>query len=40
MNTNSREGHIDYIELPAQSAESFAAAKRFYHEVFGARRQG
>ena len=35
MNTNPREGHIDYVEFPAQSAESFAAAKRFYKEVFG-----
>ena len=35
MNTNSREGHIDYVEFPAQSAESFAAAKRFYKQVFG-----
>jgi uncharacterized protein len=35
MNTDSREGHIDYIEFPAQAAESFAAAKRFYKEVFG-----
>jgi predicted enzyme related to lactoylglutathione lyase len=35
MSTNSREGHFDYVEFPAQSAESFAAAKRFYKEVFG-----
>ena len=35
MSTNSREAHIDYIEFPAQSSESFAAAKRFYNEVFG-----
>jgi uncharacterized protein len=35
MSTNSREGRIDYIEFPAESAESFAAAKRFYKEVFG-----
>jgi uncharacterized protein len=34
MNTNSREGHIDYVEFPAPSAESFAASKRFYKEVF------
>lgn len=35
MSMNSREGHFDYVEFPAQSGESFAAAKRFYKEVFG-----
>ena len=35
MSTNSREGHFDYVEFPTESAESFAAAKRFYKEVFG-----
>ncbi len=35
MNSNSREGHFDYVEFPAQSAEALAAAKRFYKEVFG-----
>lgn len=35
MSTNSREGHIDYVEFPAPSAEAFAAAKRFYNEAFG-----
>ena len=35
MSTHSREGHFDYVEFPAQSAESLAAAKRFYKEVFG-----
>ena len=35
MSTNSREGHFDYVEFPAQSAESFAAAKGFFKDVFG-----
>jgi uncharacterized protein len=35
MSTNLREGHFDYVEFPAQTAASFAAAKRFYKEVFG-----
>ena len=35
MNTNSQDGHFDYIEFPAQSAEAFSAAKKFYKEVFG-----
>lgn len=35
MSTDSRDAHIDYVEFPAQSAESFAAAKQFYKEVFG-----
>jgi len=35
MNTNPKENLIDYVEFPAASAESFAAAKRFYKEVFG-----
>jgi uncharacterized protein len=35
MSTNHRNNHIDYVEFPAQSPESFAAAKRFYKEVFG-----
>lgn len=35
MSTNTREGRIDYIEFPAQSAEAFSAVKRFYKEVFG-----
>ena len=35
MSINPRENHIDYVEFPAQSAESFAAVKRFYKEVFG-----
>ena len=32
MNTDPRENHIDYVEFPAQSAESFASVKRFYKE--------
>ena len=35
MSTDSREGHIDYVEFPAQSTESLAAAKLFYRDVFG-----
>lgn len=35
MSTDTREGRIDYVEFPAPSAETFAAAKRFYSEVFG-----
>ena len=35
MSVNSRENHIDYVEFPAQSADAFAAVKRFYKEVFG-----
>ncbi|HYW73680.1 MAG TPA: VOC family protein [Pyrinomonadaceae bacterium] len=35
MNNDPRDNHIDYVEFPAQSAESFASVKRFYHEVFG-----
>jgi hypothetical protein len=35
MNTDPRENHVDYVEFPAQSPESFAAVKRFYREVFG-----
>ena len=35
MSADVREGHIDYVEFPAQSAESFSAVKRFYHDVFG-----
>jgi predicted enzyme related to lactoylglutathione lyase len=35
MSTQSREGHIDYVEFPAQSAESLAATRQFYKEVFG-----
>ncbi|HMJ64844.1 MAG TPA: hypothetical protein VK615_05805 [Candidatus Binatia bacterium] len=35
MSADAREGHIDYVEFPAQSPEAFAAAKRFYREVFG-----
>jgi len=35
MSADSREGHIDYVEFPAQSARAFAAVKRFYKEVFG-----
>jgi predicted enzyme related to lactoylglutathione lyase len=35
MKTDTRENHIDYIEFPAESAESFAAVKSFYREVFG-----
>ena len=35
MNTDPRENQIDYVEFPAQSAESFANVKRFYQEVFG-----
>ena len=35
MNADPRDNRIDYVEFPAQSAESFAAVKRFYREVFG-----
>lgn len=35
MKKDSREGQIDYIEFPATSPKSFAAAKEFYKEVFG-----
>ena len=35
MSNDPREGHIDYVEFPAQSAASFDATKRFYREVFG-----
>lgn len=35
MSINPRENHIDYVEFPAQSADAFAAVKRFYKEVFG-----
>ena len=35
MNPDPRENHIDYVEFPAPSAQALAAAKRFYHEVFG-----
>jgi predicted enzyme related to lactoylglutathione lyase len=35
MNTDPRDSHIDYVEFPAQSAQAFAAVKRFYKEVFG-----
>jgi predicted enzyme related to lactoylglutathione lyase len=35
MNTDPRNNHIDYVEFPAQSVESFASVKRFYSEVFG-----
>jgi predicted enzyme related to lactoylglutathione lyase len=35
MSTDSREGRFDYVEFPSSSAESLAAAKRFYNEVFG-----
>ena len=35
MSTDPRENHIDYVEFPAPSADSFAAVKRFYQEVFG-----
>ena len=35
MSSDPRENHIDYVEFPAPSADSFAAVKRFYTEVFG-----
>jgi len=35
MSADSRENHIDYVEFPAQSAQSFASVKRFYKDVFG-----
>lgn len=35
MNTDLRENRIDYVEFPARSADAFAAAKRFYRDVFG-----
>ena len=35
MSSEARENHIDYVEFPAPSADSFAAVKRFYQEVFG-----
>jgi uncharacterized protein len=35
MSTDAREGHIDYVEFPAQSSTAFATAQRFYREVFG-----
>jgi uncharacterized protein len=35
MSTESRENRIDYVEFPAPSPESFAAAKRFYQQAFG-----
>lgn len=35
MNTDPRENHIDYVEFPLASPESFAAVKRFYTDVFG-----
>ena len=35
MSINLRENHIDYVEFPAPSADSFAAVKHFYKEVFG-----
>jgi uncharacterized protein len=35
MSADPRENRIDYVEFPASSAASFAAVKRFYHDVFG-----
>src|SRR2546425_13063291 len=35
MNIDPRENHVDYVEFPAQSAQSFASVKRFYKEDFG-----
>lgn len=35
MSNDPRENRIDYIEFPSNSPEGFAAAKRFYKEVFG-----
>jgi predicted enzyme related to lactoylglutathione lyase len=35
MKNDPRENHIDYVEFPAQSAQSFASVKQFYKEVFG-----
>lgn len=35
MSVDPRENRIDYVEFPAASAETFAAAKHFYAEVFG-----
>jgi uncharacterized protein len=35
MSTDPRENRIDYVEFPAETAEAFAAAKRFYKKVFG-----
>ena len=36
MSTDSRENHINYVEVPAHSAQAFASVKQFYKEVFGA----
>ena len=35
MSTDARENRIDYVEFPAQSQETFAAAKLFYQNAFG-----
>lgn len=35
MSPDPRDNHIDYVEFPAPSTETFAATKRFYREVFG-----
>lgn len=35
MNTDPRDHHVDYVELPAPSPQAFAAVKQFYKEVFG-----
>ena len=32
---DARDNHIDYVEFPAATAESFAAAKAFYRDAFG-----
>ena len=34
MSVDPRENHIDYVEFPIQSSQSFAAVKRFYKDVF------
>jgi hypothetical protein len=35
MNTDPRDNHIDYVEFPAPSGDSFGSVKRFYRDVFG-----
>jgi uncharacterized protein len=32
---DARNNHIDYVEFPASSPGSFAAAKAFYRDAFG-----
>lgn len=35
MKSSAGDNHIDYVELPASTAATLAAAKQFYHAVFG-----